>query len=453
MNRATSSPLPRTAPRVTGTGRERRSRLGLALEGFRFGPFRRYMGAIIWWNAAMSMQMLVRGYLAYQITGSYTSLGLMGLGSAGPMLLLAPLGGVLADRRSRRTVLQLGQVFSGAIAAVVAVLIFTDSLAFWHLLVASIGQGLMLALVLPSRQAFLPDVVGVGRLMNTIPLQTAGMNLMQILAPALGGFMIDWIGPGWVYVTMTLMFSMSVMMLFGVETLSPEQPQATRPVDVAVTDPRADPAAPGEPIAPTRRAGALGDLSSGFSYLRGDRTVSSIIAFSFLTAMLGMPIRVLLPGYAADVFGEEGSTLGILQMGMGLGALVGALGLASARQASRRGMLLAASSVLIGVALVMFSGTDVLWLAWPALLVVGIGSAGRQALGQVLVQEYVDDEYRGRAMALYMMQFSLMFVGSFVVSLIMEAVGPELTLASLGVTLVACTMLFAVVVPRFRQLN
>lgn len=417
-------------------------------DAFLFGPFRWYMGAMIWWNAAMSMQMLVRGYLAYHLTDSFAALGVVGLGTAVPMLVLSPVGGVIADRTSKRFVLQIGQTFSLLISVVVATLIFSDVLAFWHLFVASLAQGMMVALVMPSRQALLPQVVGMRRLMNAIPLQTAGMNLMQILAPAGGGFMIDWLGSGWVYVFMAVMYAMAVVMLFFIQTLTPEELEASRTTPSSISDH----AVIDDPEAESR-SGTLGDLLAGFRYLRRDRTVLSILAFSFVGSMLGMPIRLLLPGYVGAVFGDEGSTLGVLQMGMGLGALVGALGLASLRMARHRGLLLAGSSVLVGVSTMAFSLSDAAWVAWLMLVVVGIGSAGRMAMGQVLVQEYLEDSYRGRVMSIYMMQFSLMSVGTFIAGLYMELVGPHTALASLGVLLVVATTAFLVLVPRFRNLD
>jgi MFS family permease len=415
-------------------------------DGLRFRPFRFYMGAMIWWNAAMSMQMLVRGYLAYHLTDSFASLGVVGLGSAIPMLLLSPIGGVIADRTSKRLVLQLGQIFSAVVAIVVAVLLFNGALEFWHLFVASFAQGVMSSLVMPSRQALLPEVVGMRRLMNAIPLQTAGMNLMQILAPTLGGFMLDWTDPAWVYVFMAVMYATSVLMLFLVDVLSPEELEESR----AGTNAAGGGAPAGAHI---DREGAFGQLAAGFSYLRRDATVRNVLAFTFIGSVLGMPIRMLLPGYVSEVFGDGGSTLGVLQMGMGVGALLGALVLASLRMARRRGLLLAASAILLGTAMIGFSVTGVMWLAWIGLLVVGVGSSGRQAMGQVLIQEYVADDYRGRVMAVFMMQFSLMSVGTFFVSLYMEQVGPEFAIGSLGGLLVASSMAFLLFVPRFRELD
>ena len=431
-----------------------RTRLPRTFAAFAFPPFRWFMGAMIWWNAAMSMQQLVRGYLAFNITGSFASLGLVGLGSAVPMLLLSPLGGVIADRTSRRAVVQFGQLFSLVAALVVAALLFADLLKFRHLFAASVAQGLMMALVMPSRQALLPEVVGMKRLMNAIPLQTAGMNFTQIAAPTIGGFAIDWLGPGSVYSLMAAMYGISVMMLFGVKSLSTDDFEASRQ---GTPGGKADHSAGRSPSSPRGsgkpRGSALQDLRGGLVYLFRDKTTLGILSFAFLGALLGMPVRMLLPGYVADVFGDKGITLGLMQMGMGLGALAGALGLASLRMTRRRGLLLAGSALVMGIGLISFSLTGYFWFAWVCLMVVGVGSAGRQAMSQVLVQEYVEDEYRGRVMAVFMMQFSLMSFGTFFVSLYMEQVGPEFAIGSLGALLIAATFVYLSLVPRFRRLD
>lgn len=462
--RADAPPVPETVPgqartatdtaasaSVEDAAADTRRRLPRAFAAFEFVPFRWYMGAIVWFNAAMATQMLVRGYLTYDLTGSFGSLGVVSLTNAVPMLLMTPLGGVIADRQSRRAVLQFGQVAAGAFSAVVAVLLFTGRLEFWHLLVTAGAQGAVNALVLPSRQALLPEVVGMARLMNAIPLQTAGMNLMQILAPAAGGFMIDLFGAGWVYVAMTAMYAMSVVMLFLVQTLTPDEMRASR-VAASPTD-ESEEEDPSAQPAEKRRGTNLKELASGFVYLRNDRTMLSIMAFTFLASILGMPIMMLLPGYVGAVFGDKGATLGMLQMAMGIGALVGALGLASMQLSRHRGLILAGSSAVLGIALIAFSLTNVFLLAWLGLFVVGIGSAGRMALSQGLVQGYVQDSYRGRVMAIYMLQFSLMAIGSFGVGLYMEAVGPELAIRALGAVLVVATALFVVLVPRFRNVD
>ncbi len=444
--------VPPTAPTVVAVPqRRRRWRLPRTFEALEFGPFRWYIGATILWNAAMSMQMLARGYLAFNLTGDFRALGLVSVGSALPMLLLSPLGGVIADRTSRRAVLQLGQGFSVLLAVVVAALLLSGNLVFWHLVGASIAQGVMMALVMPSRQAFLPEVVGMGRLMNAIPLQSAGMNLMQLIAPAIGGFMIDWIGAGSVYSVMAVMYAFSVIALFGVRSMSAEDLAASRSQLGAEAQgamrrggsPRASRSSSG---------GAMAELRDGLAYTFRDRTILAIVSLSFLTSVLAMPIRMLLPGYVAAVFGDSGATLGLLQSAMAIGALVGALGLATMRMRRHRGLLFAGSAVLMGIAMLAFSTTAVFLGGALGLFVIGIGSAGRQSMSQLLVQEYVQDEYRGRVMAVFMMQFSVMSVGVLAVAILMEALGAQLAIASVGVLLVAATLAFVVLVPRLRKL-
>lgn len=443
---AAGAPPRARAPIAVTAPSRRRWRLPRTFEALEFGPFRWYMGAMIWWNGAMSMQMLVRGYLAYHLTGDFRALGLVSIGSALPMLLLSPLGGVIADRTSRRAVLQVGQTFSLAIAVVVAVLLFSGMLDFWHLVAASVAQGIMMALVMPSRQAFLPEVVGMGRLMNAIPLQSAGMNLMQLIAPAIGGFMIDLIGAGSVYSVMAVMYAFSVVALFGVRSMSAEDLEASRSELGAEAGARSG-ARSGAP-----RGSALSELAGGLRYIVRDRTILAIVSLSFLTSILAMPIRMLLPGYVAEVFDDSGATLGLLQASMAIGALIGALVLATMRTRQRRGLLFAGSAVLMGVAMLGFSTTGTFIAGATGLFVIGIGSAGRQSMSQLLVQEYVHDEYRGRVMAVFMMQFSLMSVGVLGVAIMMQALGAQIAIMVLGGLLVAATFLYLLLVPRLRRL-
>lgn len=443
---AAGAPPHARAPIAVAAPSRRRWRLPRTFEALEFGPFRWYMGAMIWWNAAMSMQMLVRGYLAFHLTGDFRALGLVSIGSALPMLLLSPLGGVIADRTSRRAVLQIGQTFSLGIAVVVAVLLFAGMLDFWHLVAASVAQGTMMALVMPSRQAFLPEVVGMGRLMNAIPLQSAGMNLMQLIAPAIGGFMIDLIGPGSVYSVMAVMYAFSVVALFGVRSMSTEDLEASRSELGAEAGARSG-ARSGAP-----RGSALSELGGGLRYIFRDHTILAIVSLSFLTSILAMPIRMLLPGYVAEVFDDSGATLGLLQASMAVGALIGALGLATMRTRRHRGLLFAGAAVLMGVAMLAFSTTGTFIAGASALFVLGIGSAGRQSMSQLLVQEYVHDEYRGRVMAVFMMQFSLMSVGVLGVAIMMQALGAQTAILLLGGLLVAATFLYLLLVPRLRRL-
>ena len=149
---------------------------------------------------------------------------------------------------------------------------------------------------------------------------------------------------------------------------------------------------------------------------------------------------------------SSGTTLGILQMGMGIGALMGALVLANMKMRKFRGLLYAASAIVIGVGLISVSLTDLFVFGFVGFAIVGIGSAGRQAIGQILLQEYVDSTFRGRIMAIYMMQFSLMSFGSFGIALLMDSLGPQLVVRWLGLILIAGVFIYLTFDARLRKI-
>ena len=140
--------------------------------------------------AALQTQMLAMSFLVYDLTGSFARLGLVALINAVPSLGFSLYGGVLADRTSRRLVLQVGQALQGALAAAVAVLLFLDLLRFEHLIVVVFLQGIAMALMMPARQAIIPEIAGEERLMNAVSLSAAGMTSMRLVAPAIGGMLL-----------------------------------------------------------------------------------------------------------------------------------------------------------------------------------------------------------------------------------------------------------------------
>ena len=405
------------------------------------------MSAMLFWNAAMSMQMIVRGYLAYDLTGTFASLGIIVIGGGIPTLLISPFGGILADRFSKRLLLQIGQTFSLLLSLAVGLLVLFESLVFFHLIIASIVQGVVMSLVMPARVSILPEVVGLDRLSNAVPLNSAGMNLMQIIGPAVAGVGIDIVGAEFVYLLIAILYALSVGMLFKIEVLSEDEIVASNPhfndkspqvlsVDDAITDKRS----------------AWKDLLEGVRYLFRDKLIFTVLLFSFFSTFLGMPIRNLLPGYVAVVFGDSGTTLGLLQVGMGVGALMGALVLANMKVRKFRGLLYAASAVVIGLGLISVSFTSFFLFGFVGFAIVGIGSSGRQAIGQILLQEYVESAFRGRIMAIYMMQFSLMSFGSFGIALLMDSLGPQLVMRLLGLLLIVGVFVYLTIDSRLRRI-
>ena len=419
---------PAIAPKARGIQRITRS-LG-TFDSLEQREFRWYFLAVVTQMAGMMMQMLVAAYLAFELTGSYAALGGIALASAVPMIGLSLVGGVIADRTSRRRVVQVGQAVTTVEAAVVGLLILFDLLEFEYLLISTVVHGTVSALTMPARQAMIPEIVGRDRLMNAVSLNAAGMNLMRLLAPAVAGVVIEVAGAEWAYFALSALYGLSLLAMFPVPA---RQPAAT---------------VPGR----ARGAGGLADLREGLRYVLRDRVIMLVLAVNFAISMFAMPYQHLLPGFVSDIFDRGAGALGLLLAINGAGALLGALVMASLPP-RRRGLLLLLSSLLIGVALLAFAMADSFWLGAAFMVLVGIGIAGRQATGQVLLHVYVNDLYRGRVVAIFMMQFGVMAFGAFGVGLFAEATGARWAFAFLGVALIVVVLGCLAFVPRIRRLD
>ncbi len=410
-----------------GGGASRSGRQLRTFESFDDREFRWFYLALLGQMAAMNMQMLVRGYLAFDLTGSFAALGVISIGSAAPMLVLSVFGGVLADRAPKKLVLQLGQFANAVTAVIVGLLLLFDLLQFAHLLAAGVAHGIALSLMMPSRQAILPEVVGMERLMNAVSLSAAASNLMRLAAPALGGFMIAFIGAEWVYFLMAATYGFAVVTLGRVRLRH-------------------------EPAARPRRTSGYADLVEGVRYVIAERTLALLLLAGMVGALLALPYQIMLPGFVRDVLGGGPIELGLLIAVSAVGSLAGSLVLASL-PARRRGLLLLLSSLFVGIALIGFASTTLIWLSGFFMLFVGIGSAGRQALGNVLLQQYSLDEYRGRVMSLYMTEFGIMSFGAVLFGLFAEQVGGQWAFGAVSAVLVLITLAMIAFLPRLRKLD
>jgi MFS family permease len=280
----------------------------------------------------------------------------------------------------------------------------------------------------------IPDIVGMDRMMNAVSLNMAGQNTMRLLAPAAGGFIIGFAGFGWAFVAMAVLYGMALAALSRV---------GWQPAVIA-----------SEAGVGILRASSLSlrDIRDGARYIAGDQVMLSLLCLSFVSAAFAMPYILLLPGYVADIFGGGGAEVGLLISVSALGSLAGALALASL-PIRRRGRMLLGAILVLALGLVAFAQTANYWIAAGAMVVVGIGSALYQALTQGLLHAYVDNVYRGRVMAVFMLQVTVLQVGTFVVALVAEFVGIRVAFAGLGVGLALIALFAIVLLPRVRELN
>ena len=373
------------------------------------------------------MQLVARGWLIYDMTGSPFLLGVVTAAWAVPTLIIGPFGGVIADRVEKRNLIVANQTVTVLITLAVTILIVTDAIQVWHLLTASILSGVVFSLNLPARQAIVPEMVGEKRLMNAIALNSSGMNVTKIAGPALAGILIGLIGISGVYVLITVCYAGTVGAMLKVS-----------PTGVT---------------ARTKKTGVMSDIAYGFRYVRHNSLVLMLLSLEFVVNFFGWPYMMLMPVFARDVFELGPTGLGILMSATGIGALFGSLGLAYVGDFRRKGLLLMGRFFVFGGGLILFANSKSVYLALFFLLIVGGAATGSFALNNTLILSNIAHDVRGRVMSIYMMTWTAESMGVLPIAALGEAKGVPFAVSASGAVLAMLAVMMAVFVPRLRKLE
>ncbi len=367
--------------------------------------FRYLWLGIIFMMGGIQMSSIARSYLVYEITSSPLLLGLVNIGFAVPMLILSLFGGVAADRMNRKRLIQACQALAALTSLAVAVSISIESVTWVHLFIASTINGIVFAFMVPSRQALIPLLVDKDLLTNALALNAAAFSATTLLAPAIAGSLYILIGPGGVYYLITFVEIIAVVctgfLRYRADGIQKE------------------------------KANVLKEIKEGLGYIRRHSSVKVLLVVGLLTALLAMPIRLLLPIFVVDIYHRGPESLGLLVSSMGLGALAGSLVIATMGR-WRRGLVLITGGIISGISLVLLALLPIYLAAAAIMLLLGVGDSTRRALNQTLILEVVEEEYQGRVISVYAMNFGLIPLGVMPASLIAQFFGGRAAAAVLG---------------------
>ena len=369
--------------------------------------------------SAMQMQMLSRGYLVYDMESSGSLLGLVNVGASIPMLVLPLFGGVLADRVNRKRIIQAGQIVAALIAFSVFVLIRTERIEWFHLLVSSIMQGAVFALMMPARQALIPQLVGKGLLSNALALNTAAMSATTLAAPSVAGVLYGYFGPSNVYLLIgVLSLGSCIATLFVRHRGEIESDVKNHNVQGKgkIND-------------------LLSDITEGLKYVRSQRLIMVLLIMALATTVLAQPFRFLMPIFVVDVYKLGPESMGLLMSVMGLGALVGSIYIA-AHGNKNRGKILLAGSFISGLSLLGVAVIPIYMLAVLFMVPLGLGDASRRTIIMTLIMEKSEERYRGRVMSIFMLNFGLMPLGVLPAGVISDLFGGQVAIGILAVMLI-----------------
>lgn len=321
------------------------------------------------------MQTTAQQWLAYRLTGSQLSLGVITFCSFVPVLLLSLFMGVIVDRVPRRRLLLLTQSWFMVLALVLAALTYSGRVTYTHLIILSLLLGVANALDMPARQAFFSDLVEREELLNAIALNSSLFNGTRIIGPALGGLAVAAWGEASAFLINGLSFLAVLLGLLGMRL--PRGP------------------------APERTATAWEAIREGVTYLRGDRQLLGLVSMVALLSVLGYPYNVLLPALARDVYGLGAQGFGAMTAAMGAGALVAGVSLAFRSPDAGVGRQLVFNRLLFsaGVGVLALAKTPA--LAMAALAVSGYAVITQLAITNTLIQQTAPDHLRGRIVSTY----------------------------------------------------
>ena len=409
---------------LPGMGRRRVSH---ALRALRHRDFRLFIIGQSISLIGTWMQQVAVGWLVYRLTSSPVLLGLVGFVAQGPSFFLAPLAGVLADRHNKRRIVLVTQVVMMVQAIALGALVLSGRVTMvWIVLLMSV-LGATIGFDTPARQSFLIEMVqDRDDLPNAIALNSSMFNLARLIGPAIAGLAIAVVGEGW------------VILLNGISYVA---------VLASLLLMRAGP-----PAARAPRGRVLGHMAEGFRYAFGFPPIRMVLTHVAVVSLFAVPFTVLLPVVAGETLGGGPETLGFLMSAIGLGALIGALYLASRSSVRGLGRIIALTAMLFGASLLAVSVSRLLWLSVLCLGLAGFGMMAQMASSNTVLQTIVDDDKRGRIMSLYTMAFlGVSPIGSLLAGFVADLIGANATIGLGGLASIAAGVVFAARLPLIRQ--
>jgi len=370
------------------------------------------------------MQTVAQSWLVYRLTGSSVLLGSVGFASQIPVFLASPVGGIVADRYNRHRVVIATQAASMVLACVLAVLTLTHTVTIPEIFVLAAVLGIVNAFDLPARQSFLVEMVGKEDLMNAIALNSSMFNGARIIGPAVAGILVAKIGEGWCFLANALSY---IAVIIGL--LMMRVPH------------RAEPAA----------VSGFTHVMEGFRFVRNTAPIRAILLLLGLVSLVAMPYSVLMPIFADRILHGGARGLGILMGSTGVGALLGALTLATRTSVYGLGRWITFACTGFSVTLIAFALSRNFWLSTALLVPVGFCMMLQMSSSNTLIQAMVPDHLRGRVMSVYAMMFMGMApIGALLGGALADRLGAPVTVSLGAVACLGGAAIFGMRLPKIR---
>jgi MFS family permease len=375
---------------------------------------------------AFQMSMTAQNVVAFELANNNRAVGFVGMGQGIAMLVLAPFGGAVADRVSKRFMLLLCQVTLGGSLLATGILIQTGYITVLFLACGAFITGLSFSFLGPTRTAYIGELVRPERRGNAIALTQVGMNATRIFGPFLAGALLAWdvVGSAGAY------FFMAIIFVFVILTLVQLPPSTGRSA--------------------SERSSVLSDIALGFHHIRENpRLLRTVIGFALVT-MLGFPYMVVLPGFTIDVLGAGKAGFGIMVGVSAIGGLIMSLVVAGFADSPRAPLFLSLASLCLGIALILTGLAPTFAIALVTMMLVGAGGSAFQTLNNAMALREASPQYFGRVMSLMMLAWSFTGLIGLPIGFLADAIGERAVLSGMGASVCVAVVLLALWQARLR---
>lgn len=403
----------RTAPvsdRLTEGGAEERSG---PLGALRSAMFRRFWVTICLSLTGVWVRITAMGYLVYEITDDELKLGLISFAQAAPVLITGPIAGSLLDRLDKRKILISVQTVMIGAMLLVAWLVATERVEFWHLVIIAVVVGGAAGFDWPSRLSLVPNLVPRSGLQSAVALNAAAFNGSRIVGPTIAGWLIGGLGLAacFGFTALALVPFIAVLLTLGAATV-------------------ANP--------PTAGSGsAFANLIEGYRYIWRTPRIRGLLSVDIVPLALGTTYFTMAPAIARDVLGLDSRGLGLLLAANGVGSLTGTVAVAMLSGIHHRGRIVIAGVGLFGILLVGFALSSSRPLSFVLILCLGLSTSVYATFNDTLVQLATDSAYRGRVLSAYTMLWGLTPIGGLEVGFLSSRIGVQNALAINGAIILA----------------
>lgn len=356
------------------------------------------------------VQTTAQGYLIYELTSSSSYLGIVTFVSGIPVIFFMLYGGVIADRVSKKKLLFVTQSVMMLCSLVLSWLIYFNYIRPWHILVTAFIVGIANAFEVPARQAFVVELVDKKDLANAIALNSIIFNLGVFVGPAIGGFLYAYQGAYICFLINGISFiAILIALLF---------------INISVNSHK------------IINHSLNQDIIEGIKYVKRHPIIIFLIFNIFILSILGLSIQTIVPVWAVRILHGDSVTTGLLYSSRGLGAMMGSLIVAVLTRYNLTQTLFFIGLSLFPIILFIFSLNDIMFLALILLFVLGVISMLILNNSKVLVQMFVQDEFRGRVLSIYTLMFwGTMPLGGLLIGLLAENLGVRLAVSIAAILL------------------